>query len=135
MMEIYITCFLEILSSSSRCRRFETEVFFRRPTMVDNNISQLVASLPPQNFFHFYGPVQWKTNFTEKNFFNIEKYKWKFKIYISHFRNIFFTQKTCYKQNINLKYIFILKKKKKKKKKKDKNIFVKISLWTQWSGP
>ena len=51
MMEIYITCFLEILSSSSRCRRFETENFFRRATMVDNNMSKLVA--PPPEIFSF----------------------------------------------------------------------------------
>ena len=30
----------------------------------------------------------------------------------------------CYKQNINLKYIFILKKKKKKKKKKKIKIYL-----------
>ena len=36
--------------------------------------------------------------FTEKNFFYREKYKWKCKKYISHFRNIFLHRKClCYK--------------------------------------
>ena len=54
MMEIYINRLLQILSFYSRCRRFEMGNFFRRPTMVAYNISQLVAT---QNFFHFYGPA------------------------------------------------------------------------------
>ena len=50
MMEIYITCLLQILSFFSCFRRFEMKNFLRRPTMVAE---------PPQNFFHFYGPVFW----------------------------------------------------------------------------
>ena len=39
-----------------------------------------------------------KMFFTEKNFFYREKYKWKCKKYISHFRNIFLHRKClCYK--------------------------------------
>ena len=39
-----------------------------------------------------------KIFFTEKNFFYREKYKWKCKKYISHFRNIFLHRKClCYK--------------------------------------
>ena len=37
-MEIYITYHLQILSFSSRFRRFEMKNFIRRPTMVANNI-------------------------------------------------------------------------------------------------
>ena len=55
-MKIYITHLLQILNFSSPFRRFEIKNFLRRPTMVADNISNLVA--PPQNFFHFYGPVQ-----------------------------------------------------------------------------
>ena len=39
MIEIYITCLLQILSFSSRFRQFEMENFLRRPTMVADNIS------------------------------------------------------------------------------------------------
>ena len=53
-MEIYITSLEQILSFSSRFRRFEMKNFLRRPTMVANNITQLVV---PQIFFHFYGSV------------------------------------------------------------------------------
>ena len=38
MMEIYITYHLQILSFSSRFRRFEMKHFIRRPTMVADNI-------------------------------------------------------------------------------------------------
>ena len=40
-MEIYITCLLQILSFSSRFRRFEMKNFLRWPTMVADNISCL----------------------------------------------------------------------------------------------
>ena len=50
MMEIYITCLQQILSFSSRCRRFEMENSFRRPIMVGDNISYLVAP-PSQRSF------------------------------------------------------------------------------------
>ena len=78
-MEIYITCFLEILSSSSRCRRFETENFFRRATMVDNNMSKLVAP-PPRNFFVSTGLARDAEHFDEHDDFfkyNNPKEKWK----------------------------------------------------------
>ena len=55
MMEIYVTCLLQILSFSSPFRRFQVKNFLRPPTMVADIISQLVA--PTQNFCHFYGPV------------------------------------------------------------------------------
>ena len=48
-MEIYITCLLQILSSSSRFRRFEMKNFLHRPTIMADNISWLVAA--PQNLF------------------------------------------------------------------------------------
>ena len=68
--------------------------------------------------------------FTEKNFFYREKYKWKCKQYIFHFRNIFLHKKClCYKWNINLPEIYI------HSTKKDfliiENIFAKTSFWTQ----
>ena len=53
-MKIYITHLLEILNFSSPVRRFEIKNVLRRPTMMADNISNLVAL--PQNFFHFYGP-------------------------------------------------------------------------------
>ena len=53
-MKIYITHLLQILNFSSPIRRFKIKNSLRRPTMVANNISDLV---PPQNFFHFYGPA------------------------------------------------------------------------------
>ena len=52
MMETYITCLLQMLSFSSRCRRLEMENLFRRPTIVAHNISQLLPPpppVPPQN--------------------------------------------------------------------------------------
>ena len=53
MMETYITCLLQMLSFSSRCRRLEMENLFRRPTIVAYNISKLLTPppprLPPQN--------------------------------------------------------------------------------------
>ena len=54
MTEIYITCLLQILTFSSRFKECEMKNFLRRPTMVADNISLLVAS---KNFLHFYGPV------------------------------------------------------------------------------
>ena len=54
-MEIYITYLLQILSFSSRYRRFEMKNLLRQPTMVADNISRLVA--PRQTSFHFYGPA------------------------------------------------------------------------------
>ena len=50
MMEIYITCLLQILSFSSRFIRFEIKNFLRQPTMVADNNSWLVAS---PEFFSF----------------------------------------------------------------------------------
>ena len=51
MMETYITCLLQMLSFSSRCRRLEMENLFRRPTIVAYNISQLlIPPLPPECF-------------------------------------------------------------------------------------
>ena len=47
MMETYITCLLQMLSFSSRCRRLEMENLFRRPTIVAYNISQLLTPPPP----------------------------------------------------------------------------------------
>ena len=55
-MKIYITHLLQILNFSSPFRRFEMKNSLRRPTIVADNISNLVA--PLQNSFHFYGPVQ-----------------------------------------------------------------------------
>ena len=54
-MKIYITHLLEILNFSSPFRRFEIKNVLHRPTMMADNISNLVAS--SQNFFHFYGPA------------------------------------------------------------------------------
>ena len=48
MTEIYITCLLQILTFSSRFKECEMKNFLRRPTMVANNISLLVA---PRIFF------------------------------------------------------------------------------------
>ena len=39
MIEIYITCLLQILSFSSRFKQFEMKNFLRRPTMAGDNIS------------------------------------------------------------------------------------------------
>ena len=47
-MKIYITHLLQILNFSSSFRRFEIKNFLRRPTMVADNISKLVA--PPEFF-------------------------------------------------------------------------------------
>ena len=49
-MEIYITYLLQILSFSSRFRRFEMKHFLRLPVMVADNISWLVV---PPEFFSF----------------------------------------------------------------------------------
>ena len=49
-MKIYITHFLQILNFSGPFRRFEIKNFLRRPIMVADNISNLVA-LP--DFFSF----------------------------------------------------------------------------------
>ena len=53
-MEIYITCLLQILSFSSRFRRFEMKNFLQQPTMVA--IIYIIISPPPhtQNFFHLH---------------------------------------------------------------------------------
>ena len=53
-MKIYITPLLQILDFPSPFRRFEIKNSLRRPTMVADNISNLVAH---QNLFDFYGPV------------------------------------------------------------------------------
>ena len=45
-MDIYITCFLQILSFSSRFRWFEMEKFLYRPTTGADDISWLVT--PPE---------------------------------------------------------------------------------------
>ena len=68
-----------------------------------------------------------KISFTEKNFFCREKYKWKYEKYMSHFRNIFYTENVCVTNKIQIfvKYIFILQK---KMFWSLKNIFVKASL-------
>ena len=50
MIEIYITCLLQILSFPSSFRRFEMKNFLRRPPMVVDNISELVA---PQECLSF----------------------------------------------------------------------------------
>ena len=47
MMEFYITSLLQILCFSSHFRRFEMKIFLRRPTMMAENISQLVTPPPP----------------------------------------------------------------------------------------
>ena len=39
MIEIYITCLLQILIFSSRFRRFEMKNVLRRPTIVADNIT------------------------------------------------------------------------------------------------
>ena len=39
MLEIYITCLLQILSFSSRFRRVEMKNFLRRPTMMTEIIT------------------------------------------------------------------------------------------------
>ena len=41
MMEIYVTYLLQILSFSSRFRRFEMKKFRRRPTMVADNVNSI----------------------------------------------------------------------------------------------
>ena len=53
-MKIYITHLLQILDFPSPFRGFEIKNSLHWPTMVAENISNLVAH---QNFFHFYGPV------------------------------------------------------------------------------
>ena len=50
MIEIYITCLLQILSFSSRFRRFKMKNFLRRPSMVADNITWLIV---PSEFFSF----------------------------------------------------------------------------------
>ena len=47
MREIYITCLPQ--SFSGHFRRFERKNFLRRPTMVADNISELVAHSPPSS--------------------------------------------------------------------------------------
>ena len=56
MMEIYIICLLQIFSFFSRFRRFEMKIFFRKPTMVADNIFNFSWLAALQIFFHFYGP-------------------------------------------------------------------------------
>ena len=55
-MEIYIICLLQIFSFSNRFRRFEMEIFFRKLTMVADNIFNISWLVALQIFFHFYGP-------------------------------------------------------------------------------
>ena len=56
MMEIYITYHLQILSFSSRFRRFWNEKFSSSAN--HSGRQYLIIRSPPQNFFHFYGPVE-----------------------------------------------------------------------------
>ena len=75
-MDIYITCLLQILNFPSRFRRFEMKHFLRRPIMVVESTSWLVA---PQNFFHFYGLVKYSQSdllrFISENMVNIRQHK------------------------------------------------------------
>ena len=60
MMEIYITRLLQIWSFPRPFRRFEIKNFHRRPTIVADNISLLVAPLlppPPPPHTHTHTPT------------------------------------------------------------------------------
>ena len=58
----------------------------------------IVAKLSWKKFLYGKKSFILKFFFTEKNFFYKEKYKWKCKKYVSHFRNIFLHRKYfCYK--------------------------------------
>ena len=55
MTEIYITCLLQILSFSSRFRRFEMKNFLQQPTMVA--IIYIIINLPSPHDRIFFIPT------------------------------------------------------------------------------
>ena len=62
MMEFYITSLLQILCFSSHFRRFEMKIFLRRPTMMADNISQLVTPPSLPAMVDYQGQALFKNN-------------------------------------------------------------------------
>ena len=71
--------------------------FYKIYIICRKNVFNMEKKFCNENFFY-----------RRKNFFNGEKYKCKCKIYIYHFKKIFFRQKISeLQQYINLSYIYI----------------------------